>query len=566
MTFIVIVAIVVIVLIVWKVKSPDVVYETENVSRGTVIEKISVTGSIAAKTKINLQAEASAKVIKIEVTEGDEVEAGDLLVSLNASDLSARIAGQQASVEAATALLNQYKAGATLEELQVSVAAVAAAKARHNASITAKADAEKALVNAQTSRETTNAKVVVNLESKVDSLIQAYDSGLTAAQDAINRLTSAMFTGDILTFVASDAQASNNAMSTRVSARAAVFEMESKILMVKATGTADAAVSAYLTFSVSLQTVKTHIDACATVLNYADSLAPATRTSYQLNVSTAQSAMNANIQAVTTAKNTLDLQEQLNDAEVTAADTAVTTAATALNNATHAMDTAEKAVAQAEADYDYRKAGVRPEQIAAQEARVKAEKAGLSSLYADYAKRLIKAPIDGIVTEVNVEVGESVQMGKVIAIMNTKGKFEIVANISEVDIARLKVGNSVEVTLDAFPLEEVWSGKVISVWPAEKVVEGVIFYETKIVFSEEDDRLKSGMTANLEIESGRKDDVLRIPIMSLREKAGRRYVKVMQDNEIIEKDIRIGLENSEYLELLEGLNEGETVVTSESKK
>jgi RND family efflux transporter MFP subunit len=548
----VVIAVVVIGGLIYRSNSGKSDYETEEIGLGTVVEKVSVTGSIAPKTRINLQAEASARVIEIGAEEGDTVLEGDLLVKLDSSDLSARIAGAQASVASAQALLDQYRAGATPEELQVSQAALATAQANYNAALVSQQDAE-------TSLATTKSKVAVNLSNKTDALLDAYDSALTAAADAMNRLTVAIYTGDEqLYYTVSVAENENQARSTRLLARSALVNLNMTVTGLKAGAAGETIAAASPSVLADLRTIKSNLDAIALMLNYAIYDATTVST-WQLNTSQAQSALNTNLQAVTTAKNNWDLQQNLNATEMN-------TAESALNSATNAVESARLAVDQAQANYDLKLAGTRPEQVAAQRAQVLAAQANLNQLYSDLAKRSIKAPMDGIVTEVMVEKGESLTTGAVAVMMQAEGKYEIVANISEVDIASIKVGNPVEITLDAFPSSEVWSGTIVSVWPAEKVVEGVIFYETKILFDEEDERIKSGMTANLEIETGRVENVLRLPLRALREESGQRYVLVLNEmGEAEERDIETGLENSEYFELVSGLSEGDAVVVGENK-
>jgi HlyD family secretion protein len=176
-----------------------------------------------------------------------------------------------------------------------------------------------------------------------------------------------------------------------------------------------------------------------------------------------------------------------------------------VNAASFAIDSAARAVAQANADLALARAGSRPEAIAAHRAQVAVQRASLDVLLADISKRRLVAPIDGIVTEVSVEKGETIQPGAPAVVMNAKGGFEIITNISEIDIARVTIGDAVMITLDAFPRSDTWTGKVAKIDPAEKVVDSVIFYETTIVFDGEDPRLRPGMTANLAIETERRE-------------------------------------------------------------
>lgn len=554
-------------IVVTATRKPKISYETERVDRGTVVQEVSVTGSIAPSKKISLQPEVGGKVARIAVTEGSEVKAGDVLVEIDARDILARVASQRAAVDSARARLAELVAGSTAEEIALAEAAVTTAETKKESAIAAKADAVIALANAQGTYDNAVAKAGTLTDAKLESLLLDYDQALTDATDAVERLSGPMFTNnDLLTFSTTNFSAEVAARNTRTDAKAKLVDLATRVAAAKAARTADAALAAYPSVSADLLAVKAHLEANREVLNYANNIPSSTVESYKLNVSTALSSVNAIIQKLNVDKSAVDLQVKLNTADIAAAQTALSNAQAALTAATFAVEAAENALAQAEADLALRKTGNRPEVIAAQRARVAAEEATLSGLLADLAKRKILAPIDAVVTEVGAEQGESVQPSQVIVSLNAKGKFEIVSNVSEVDIASIAVGQPVSITLDAFPTTETWTGTVITVNPAEKVVEGVIFYETKIVFDQEDPRLKSGMTANLDIETARRENVLRVPLRGIRSLPGRTYVEVLAGGKAEERDVKIGVENSRYAEVLEGLKEGDEVIVASSAK
>lgn len=557
----VIILVVVVGIIVAVAAKPKVAYETEAVDRGPVVEAVSVTGSIAPLTKIQLQPEVAAKIVKIPVKEGDSVKAGDLLIKLDSRDIEARVAAQRAALVGADALYRELQAGATTEDLRLSETAVKTSEAQLAASVSAKADAETALVNAHQNLDNTRAKVDTLIVGKVSTFLSDYDEAVTVAGDAVNRLTSPMFSSsDFLTFTSSDAQAETNAINTRKEAKVSLPLVSAAVTQARAGGDAVAVQAAYLAVSSNLSAVKRHVDAAAVVLSYAVNLSSTTLATYQQNVNLAQSYVDSVIEKLAADQNGLELQQRLNDVDVTNAEISHANAEAALTGATHAIETAQSSLDQARAAYQMKKTGARPEQVDAQRAQVAAQRAALDGLLADLSKRSILAPLDGIVTTVDAEIGENVQPGKPLVLLNAQDHFEIIANISEVDIANIRVGEPVKITLDAFSSDELWAGTVTSVNPAEKVVEGVIFYETKILFDQEDPRLKSGMTANLDIEVARKDDVLRLPIRGLREKTGRTYVEILRAGKSVEVDIKIGIENTEHVEILSGLGEGEAVI------
>lgn len=525
--------------IIFSATRPNTItYETEAVSRGDVIHEVTVTGSVAPFKKIALQPEVSGKVSKVHVTEGAEVKAGQVLVEIDARDINARIASQRAAADSARARLAELVAGATPGELALSEAAVATARSKRDAAVSAYNNVV-ANANAQ-------------MSAKLDSFLLAYDDALTAAKDAVERLSGPMFTSnDFLTFSTINATAESAAVSSRGTAKLKLIDLTSVVASVKADGTASMALSMHATAAADLSAVKIHLEADRTVLGYTTGLSSTTLATYQANVSAALSAVDGALQSLSLAKSAVDLQARLNAGEV--------------SSATFGIDAAKNALAQAEADLAIRISGNRAEVVAAQRANVAAQDATLSGLYADLAKRQIVAPLDATVTEVSVSVGETAQPGKAAVELNAHGNFEIVANISEVDISRIKTGQIVDITLDAFAASEHWSGKVGFIDPAEKVIEGVIFYETKFMFDQEDERVRSGMTANLSIETARRDNALRVPVQALKERQGKTYVDVLVNGAQEEREISVGVENDEYSEVLSGLSEGELVVTGSSE-
>ena len=73
-----------------------------------------------------------------------------------------------------------------------------------------------------------------------------------------------------------------------------------------------------------------------------------------------------------------------------------------------------------------------------------------------------------------------------------------------------------------------WTATVISIYPSEKMIDGVPTYETRLQFAiNNDDRIRSGLTANLDITNDIKDNVLQIPTRAIYQKDGIKYVKIV---------------------------------------
>ncbi len=217
---------------------------------------------------------------------------------------------------------------------------------------------------------------------------------------------------------------------------------------------------------------------------------------------------------------------------------------------------------KAEADHQKLVAKPRYVDIAALQAGVRQEIARRDRTVNDLEDTQIIAPVSGIITEVNVETGENVSTNDEILVMITD-ELQIKANIAETDITKIKVNDPVEITLDAFPLDRVFSGTVASVNPAETVIQGVIYYEAVIVFDQENDEIKSGMTANLEILTDSADETLIISSQGLQYEDDTAFVYILENDERVRRDIRIGLESDAEVEVLEGLELGEEVILYE---
>jgi HlyD family secretion protein len=131
----------------------------------------------------------------------------------------------------------------------------------------------------------------------------------------------------------------------------------------------------------------------------------------------------------------------------------------------------------------------------------------------------IKSPVDGIVVSRNVDVGQTVaasfQTPTLFTIAQDLTKMEIDTSVDEADISRIKVGQPVSFTVDAYP-EGRFTGRVTQIRNAPVVTQNVVTYVVVVGVDNQELKLKPGMTANVSIETARKEDVLRLPAAALR--------------------------------------------------
>ena len=196
-----------------------------------------------------------------------------------------------------------------------------------------------------------------------------------------------------------------------------------------------------------------------------------------------------------------------------------------------------------------------------QQERVNAAQARVNAALADISRTIVKAPFSGMVTKVDTEVGEIVASNSPIISMISDAAFEIEAYIAEADISKALVGSTAKIDLDAYGSQEIFEAVLVFVDPAETVIDGVSTYRALLHFKEQDARILSGMTANIEIVTGEAKGVLSIPQRAVFDRDGKTLVKVSSAGKIIEKEVSIGLKGFDgYVEIKGGLEEGEEVV------
>ena len=228
------------------------------------------------------------------------------------------------------------------------------------------------------------------------------------------------------------------------------------------------------------------------------------------------------------------------------------------------------------------------------EANVKIKQGALDKARADLEHCAIKSPVDGVVISRNVDVGQTVaaslQAPVIFAIANDLTNMQIDTNAAEADIGVVAEGQNVDFTVDAFP-SRTFHGKVVQVRNAPITVQNVVNYDTVVGVNNADLKLKPGMTANVSIIVAHKDNVLQIKNAALRyrpaeatpaemgsrspappdarggggreRRTSERTVYVLSGGRPKPVQIKRGISDGVVTEVVEGLKEGDRVVTAE---
>ncbi|MGI6050336.1 MAG: efflux RND transporter periplasmic adaptor subunit [Acetivibrionales bacterium] len=187
------------------------------------------------------------------------------------------------------------------------------------------------------------------------------------------------------------------------------------------------------------------------------------------------------------------------------------------------------------------------------------------------ADSLIEAPINGVVSNLFIEEGDDIKAGTSIAVVSSDSELVIPVEIDELDIAEVKEGLPAEITLDALG-RQIFEGTVDKIAIEGINKWGVGSFEVVIRLSESDSkRIKPGMSANVEIIVSEKADTLLLPIEAVR-KIDDLYMVNLKRTELTESPnavpsaadnmvpIKVGLASASYVEILEGLSEGDEVI------
>jgi HlyD family secretion protein len=158
-------------------------------------------------------------------------------------------------------------------------------------------------------------------------------------------------------------------------------------------------------------------------------------------------------------------------------------------------------------------------QIKSSAASLSQTQASLNQAQVNLGYTVIRSPIDGIVISRNVDPGQTVASSMnaptLYVIAADLTKMQVVANIDESDVGRMRPGQHVAFRVDAFPTD-VFTGAVEQVRLQPTVVQNVVVYSTVIAVPNQQYKLKPGMTANVSIEIARRNNVLRVPTAAVR--------------------------------------------------
>jgi HlyD family secretion protein len=221
---------------------------------------------------------------------------------------------------------------------------------------------------------------------------------------------------------------------------------------------------------------------------------------------------------------------------------------------------AQAQLAQAEASLARLLDGPSDEEIAAAEADLEQARINLADVAAAVADATIRAPFAGVVTAVYVSPGEFAS-GPVVELVDTSN-LEVILEVDEVDIGAIVVGQEASITLETWPDDEVIS-TVTAVAPSTQGNNSaLVTYDVHLGFSETDLPVLIGMTANADLITAQREDVLLVPNAAITaDRANGRYVVQRVAGDTSEEvEITIGLRDNQYTQVTGGLDAGDELL------
>lgn len=571
----------------FKTKTTPTQYVTTAVEKGTLTVSVSGTGQVSSSSQVDIKPLASGKIIRVGAQVGQEVKANTVLVQLDSSEAQKTVRDAQVNLESAKLSLEKLNQPTDSYSLL---------------------QAENSLTSARDSLEKLKLSQATAFKVAEETKQKAQDSLAKGYEDAFNTITSTFLNlptiitklNDILySYEISDSETNvSKAWNTSTLINTSNWDDRFKVQAFIDTAEADYKTArakydqAYTDYksatrysdnsaiesllAETLDTTKAIAQATKSESNMLDAwadyrtqrkLASFTKVKeYQTNASTYISQTNSSLSSLLSTQRTI----QDNKEAITGADRDLKEME---QNNPLDLAAAEQSVKEKEASLANLKAGADSLDIRSQELTIRQRQNSLSDAREKLSDYTIRAPLDGIIAELSVKVGDQASSGTALATMVTKQKVAEVS-LNEVDVAKVKVGQKTTLTFDAVEGLNI-TGEVAEVDTLGAVSQGVVSYAVKITFDTQDERVKSGMSVSAAIITDVKQDVLIAPSSAVKSQGNGYYVEVFdqsvagsQGNLAFtsatppkQQPVEVGISNDTDTEIISGLKEGDRIVT-----
>ena len=603
-----------------------IIYTTLEVEKTNLVQTVSETGEIKTSEAYDLGFQQGGNISNILVNVGDVVQKNQILAELDHSNLDIQLNNAKASLAIARANLNKLQSGATAQDIAVYQANYNRAKSAYDSALveldkynktlienTAQAQKtvddlqnddidsitsyEQAIITAQTNLDNTKTTYQKNIDDAISNSLSIAEAQSSLVNNALDQINTILTDTDIEDyFSVKNKSYSHNAEISYNQSQVLLTEMNELISLSKNDSTQntilDLLISSLNTLNKTFYSLnntftalensitssdfsQTELDSKKAIVNTQIGIISAGITSTQTAKQGLESAVLAYATNVDAAQNNLSQAQSNYDNALTVAKNSLANIINGgeqqLASLNSKINSAKDALLVSQAELNKIKAPARVEDLRLRQAQLEQAQSGLESIQNQIERMILKSKTSGTVSKINYEIGEQYMLGKPIISIISGKQFQVEVFISESDIPKVKLGNKVSVTLDALGSDIVFDGVVSFIEPAQTVIQDVIYYKVEILLNNENKNIsliKYGMTANIEINTNNKINIIAIPGRAIIDKGDEgKFVKTYNNEKVEEKKVSVGIiGDGGMVEILSGLSVSDQVVTFSKEK
>ncbi|MBI2064497.1 MAG: biotin/lipoyl-binding protein [Candidatus Yanofskybacteria bacterium] len=481
---------------------PD--YEFMTISRGELVQEVSVTGKVRPAQEVDLQFESSGRVATINYKVGDKINTGAVIASLDNQDLQAAVISAKADLEKTQRDFNSINDPAVYSALRVEL--------------------ENAKINLEQVTKKSDADLAADYSSAFNVMREAMTQ-LDTSSVILEYLRKTYFeTNYFIEPTVKQYQVKVNSGLDRV---LAIFPEinQSNIIVPELYVRMD---SALLELSDTCQSLRSAFTFLQTQIQANTNLISSSTD--RASVNTEATAISSDLSAVSSAIRDIADQGVANQKSIADANAKLATAQATFPTSEDILK----------------------------------KQSALLSAQSQLRKTLIIAPFVGVIGKIDIERGQTISSSLVAISLISSAKYQIEANITEIDIGKVGVGNPAILTLDAYGSGVPLNARVSVIDTSATIVDGVTTYKTIFEFAGPiDSGIRPNMTANIDVQTARKPNVIAIPQRAIISRNGNKIVRVQRSKDSIEEQVvTTGLSGKDGLiEITSGLSEGDVIVT-----
>ena len=553
---------------IWRLTRPaQPVYVTAVATKGDLRQTVEAVGTVVSERELELRFGASGIVSSVSVREGDRVVAGQRLAQLKAGSLGANVASQQAALASSMADLQAMEEGSRPEDIAISQADLDNKKAALAAAEQTLESSELNITQSQQQLDTIRAEANVNLAGQVSTSFSTINEQLITVENALSTIDDVLSRTDVNdAVVKSRPQAPGEIRAQQRTAADAITA--ARAVATRAGTDYQAAIGALGTARDAANGGSVAINALFSLissLQESQYFSTSARESLKTSIATDRSAIQDAAGNISSALSSLQNAAAAYDTKIAAQQSTIINLQGARDKAKTDILTYQSGVRSAEAALRLKQAGARQTDLDAARARVRQAQANLARTQADYGDTILTAPVSGIVTHVNIRIGESLPTGAAVTLLG-ESPYRVEMFVSEIDIPKVALTQSGSIELDAFRGTH-FALHVGDIDPSATDKDGVSKYRVRLDFAYPHDELKIGMTGDAEIVTGQRSNVISIPQRAVIEnEKGKTIVRVLHDDKTVEeREVETGMEAASGDIEVTGIKEGETVIVLEKK-